>query len=123
MHENSLFAFEQIKHELTDRQKEVYDGLEILLQATAKELSLFIHRPLESVTGRLNELMYDKQLIKICGKELNRSVYCLRKSTDDLNKRQLTPYQKMQQLKSWMSLQGLYVDTNKAIEKINELIN
>lgn len=121
--ETSLFAYETIKPELRKRQQEVFNAIDRLEYATAKDVSKFLHLPINSITGRINELLYDKQMIKIDGFDFKQRIYSVRKEGEPLNVRKLTPHEKLEQVKTWLRGQGLYVDTGKAIEAIDKIID
>jgi len=118
----SLFAYDTIKHDLNRRQQQVYDAIERLEYATAKDVSKFLQLPINSITGRINELLYIKQSIKIDDVHFNQNIYSIRLESDPLNKRNLTPEQKLKVYRSWLSRKGLYISTEEAIKKLDEIV-
>jgi hypothetical protein len=122
--ETSLFAYEEIKPHLGAMQEKVLICVvEYHLGLTAKAISILTHKPINTVTARLNELMYEKQVIKVSHVKHNQSYYVMRLASDPLNIRKLTGTEKLEQFRAWLSGKGLFVATNEAIEKLNELIN
>lgn len=57
MRETSLQAFEEIRSELGERQKDVYNALKELKEATNTMLSKKLSIPINQVTPRTNELV------------------------------------------------------------------
>lgn len=52
----SRTAYESIIDKLGDRQEQVYEAIKALQTATNEQLSDYLHLPIQSVTGRSNEL-------------------------------------------------------------------
>jgi hypothetical protein len=124
--ETSLFAYEEIKPHLGKMQQRIYDYIDFYVKyhnmpLPSKQISYHIEKPINSVVARVNELMYEKQLIKIAKVENNQSYYTIRSANDPLNIRKKTPDQKLSEFKSWLKCQGLFVSTTEAIKKIEEL--
>lgn len=119
----SLFAYGEIKPHLGKMQLSVYSWIKNNepFSLTAKNISRLAGKPINSVVARINELMYEKQLIKIAKVENNQSYYTIRNASDPLNIRKKTPDQKLKEFKSWMQCQGLFISTTEAIKKIEEL--
>jgi hypothetical protein len=119
----SLFAYDQVKPHLGKLQNRIYKYVETFSSVgiTAKEIAIISRTAINSTVARINELMYEKQLIKIAKVENNQSYYTIRSANDPLNIRKKTPDQKLQEFKSWLKCQGLFVSTTEAIKKIEEL--
>jgi uncharacterized protein YggL (DUF469 family) len=121
--ETSLFAYDQVKPHLGYQQEFVYSLLKYYPNGiTAKEISTMLRKPINSVVARVNELMYEKQLIKIAKVENNQSYYTIRSASDPINIRKKTPDQKLNEFKSWLKCQGLFVSTTEAITKLESII-
>ena len=59
-------AYESIVDGLGDRQEQVYEAIKAMETATNEQISDYLHLPIQSVTGRVNELnRYD--LIEVVG--------------------------------------------------------
>ena len=58
--ETSRIAYEQIKPELSKRQKEVYDFIEKNPFNTNTEISIALQLPINCITGRTRELVKQK---------------------------------------------------------------
>lgn len=124
--ETSLFAYEQIKPHLNKMQERVYiiiSSSQAKRSLTAKEISIMLNKPINSIVPRLNELMFNKQMIKIVKRENKESYYAVRNPEDQLNVKKLTPHEKLEQVKTWLRGQGVYVETGKAIKIINKIID
>ena len=121
----SLFAYETIKPVTGKMRKEVLTIITRLGKCTAKKIASELRIPINKVTGRINELMYQHQSIKVVGVESPKmqNIYAIRKESDPVNTRNLTPEQKLKVYRSWLSNQGLYVDVNKALKKLDEIID
>ena len=120
--ETSLFVYEIVKPHLNEMEERVYKCILSFQGLTSHEIAGRLNKSVNCITPRLNSLLYDKQMVKIDGKIANRSLYFIRKNTDPLNMRELTPLEKLAQFKLWLSGKGLYVCTQEAINKLNELI-
>jgi predicted transcriptional regulator len=59
-------------------------------QANYKEIATALHIQINTVTGRINEMLYKHQEIRVCGIVDNMHVYCVRLETDPENKRPLS---------------------------------
>ena len=53
--QTSLLAYKSLK-DLGDRQQQVYDAFETLGSASNEQIAEYLHLPIQSVTGRVNEL-------------------------------------------------------------------
>jgi len=96
--ETSLFAYESIKPIKRESQQMIYDLIEKHGKLTSFEIARKLNKSVNAVTPRLNELMFENQQIKIDGIEegrVKRSLYSIRLETDEKNKRNLTPIEKM----------------------------
>lgn len=56
MQQTSLFAYQEIKHSLGDRQKAVYEALK-MKDMTDQELATWLSWPINTVTPRRGELV------------------------------------------------------------------
>jgi len=113
MKETSLTAYETIKPHLGKMQEAVYDCIERNTIAfnkflSAKQIKDREGIPINVVVARINELMYDKQLIKVAYVKGNNSYYTIRNGTDPLNIRKSTYKQKWEQLKQSLNLGKVY---------------
>jgi hypothetical protein len=122
--ETSLFAYDQVKPHLGKLQNRIYKYVETFSSVgiTAKEIAIISRTAINSTVARINELMYEKQLIKIAKVENNQSYYTLRSASDPINIRKKTPDQKLNEFKSWLKCQGLFVSTTEAITKLESII-
>ena len=122
--ETSLFAYETIKHDLSNRQQQVYDLISRHKQIIAKDIAFMLGLKINQVTGRINELMYDKQTIKINSivdvDGRKRYAYAIRSELDPINKRNLTPDQKFEAFKSWIKTKQ-FVTSDNAIRFLDKL--
>lgn len=64
MHQNSIDAYATVN--LTARQRDVYNALRILGEATDQRLADYLKWPINRITGRLTELR-DAGIIIECG--------------------------------------------------------
>lgn len=122
--ETSLFAYDQVKPHLGKLQNRIYKYVETFSSVgiTAKEIAIISRTAINSTVARINELMYEKQLIKIAKVENNQSYYTIRNASDPLNIRKKTPDQKLNEFKSWLKCQGLFILTTEAITKLESII-
>ena len=67
--DTSLDAFQSIKPELGSRQAAVFDVIQYLKSPSNAEISRFMGLPINSITGRTNELR-KKGLVKDTGKRV-----------------------------------------------------
>lgn len=90
--QNSLEAYEAIKPKISKMQKKIFDIIKDYGYISALRISLNSDIPINSVVPRINELMYDKQIIKIVrGVEYRgrmRAVYSARDYNDPYNVRE-----------------------------------
>ena len=124
--ETSLFAYESIKPIKRESQQMIYDLIEKHGKLTSFEIARKLNKSVNAVTPRLNELMFENQQIKIDGIEegrVKRSLYSIRLETDEKNKRNLTPIEKLEQFRSWISGKGLYISTQEAVEMLDKIID
>ncbi len=121
--ETSLFAYDQIQPYLGSMQSKVIAVIPYSTGVSAKYICSMLGKPINSVTARLNELLYEKQVIKVSHVKHNQSYYVMRLTSDPPNVRKLTGTEKLEQFRAWLSGKGLFVATNEAIEKLNEIIN
>lgn len=119
----SLFAYDSIKTDLNRRQWEVFDVIEYLGEVSAKEVAQKLGLKINQITGRINELMFDKQAIKIIKRLNNQSYYGVRYESDPLNVRKLTSEEKLQKYRSWLKARGHYVAIEEAVEMLNKIIS
>lgn len=63
MHQNSLFAYEQLKSKLSQKQSQVLNALIYLKQATCSEVASYMNVPHHTISGRFLELK-KKGLVK-----------------------------------------------------------
>ena len=101
VNENSIEAFIEVSKDLTEKQEQVLQYFqETNRPATANMCSGFIGIPINAVTPRINELVYDLQLLKVAGSThgtgKKRSTYTLRESSDIKNKRELSNKKKLE---------------------------
>ena len=93
---NSLEAYDNIKPNLNQSQEAIFEAIEFMGKCSAKQLAHFSNLPINTVVGRINELMYDKQAIKIYrvmkigSKKQNVNVYTVRSKNDPPNVRKKT---------------------------------
>jgi len=52
----SKTAYDSIVDKLGDRQEQVFEAIKSMKQATNEQLSDYLHLPIQSITGRVNEL-------------------------------------------------------------------
>ena len=124
--ETSLFAYESIKPIKRESQQMIYDLIEKHGKLTSFEIARKLNKSVNAVTPRLNELMFENQQIKIDGIEggrVKRSLYSIRLETDEKNKRNLTPIEKMNKFRSWINSKGLYISTQEAVEMLDKIID
>ena len=124
--ETSLFAYESIKPIKRESQQMIYDLIEKHGKLTSFEIARKLNKSVNAVTPRLNELMFENQQIKIIGIEegrVKRSLYSVRIETDEKNKRNLTPIEKMNKFRSWINSKGLYISTQEAVEMLDKIID
>ena len=124
--ETSLFAYESIKPIKRESQQMIYDLIKQHGKLTSFEIARKLNKSVNAVTPRLNELMFENQQIKIIGIEegrVKRSLYSVRIETDEKNKRNLTPIEKMNKFRSWIKGKGLYISTQEAEQMIDKIIN
>lgn len=113
--ENSRFAYQEIQGVIPDCQSDILatfilwkergkDGL------TAKEVSKYSGHPINTVVARINELMYDKQALKIQKVVINgkrpANFYSLREITDPVNERKLSWMEKFKKLEGIINAVG-----------------
>jgi hypothetical protein len=124
--ETSLFAYESIKPIKRESQQMIYDLIKQHGKLTSFEIARKLNKSVNAITPRLNELMFENQQIKIVGIEegrVKRSLYSIRIETDEKNKRNLTPIEKLEQFRSWLKGKGLYISTQEAEQMIDKIIN
>jgi len=124
--ETSLFAYESIKPIKRESQQMIYDLIKQHGKLTSFEIARKLNKSVNAVTPRLNELMFENQQIKIIGIEegrVKRSLYSVRIETDEKNKRNLTPIEKLEQFRSWLKGKGLYISTQEAVEMLDKIID
>ena len=124
--ETSLFAYESIKPIKRESQQMIYDLIKQHGKLTSFEIARKLNKSVNAITPRLNELMFENQQIKIIGIEegrVKRSLYSVRIETDEKNKRNLTPIEKMNKFRSWISGKGLYISTQEAVEMLDKIID
>ena len=124
--ETSLFAYESIKPIKRESQQMIYDLIEKHGKLTSFEIARKLNKSVNAVTPRLNELMFENQQIRIIGIEegrVKRSLYSVRIETDEKNKRNLTPIEKMNKFRSWINSKGLYISTQEAVEMLDKIID
>jgi len=124
--ETSLFAYESIKPIKRESQQMIYDLIKQHGKLTSFEIARKLNKSVNAVTPRLNELMFENQQIKIDGIEegrVKRSLYSIRLETDEKNKRNLTPIEKMNKFRSWINSKGLYISTQEAVEMLDKIID
>ena len=124
--ETSLFAYESIKPIKRESQQMIYDLIKQHGKLTSFEIARKLNKSVNAVTPRLNELMFENQQIKIIGIEegrVKRSLYSVRIETDEKNKRNLTPIEKMNKFRSWINSKGLYISTQEAVEMLDKIID
>ena len=115
--ETSLFAYESIKPIKRESQQMIYDLIKQHGKLTSFEIARKLNKSVNAVTPRLNELMFENQQIKIDGIEegrVKRSLYSVRIETDEKNKRNLTPIEKMNKFRSWLK---------EAVEVLDKIID
>jgi predicted transcriptional regulator len=124
--ETSLFAYESIKPIKRESQQMIYDLIKQHGKLTSFEIARKLNKSVNAITPRLNELMFENQQIKIIGIEegrVKRSLYSVRIETDEKNKRNLTPIEKMNKFRSWINSKGLYISTQEAVEMLDKIID
>ena len=124
--ETSLFAYESIKPIKRESQQMIYDLIKQHGKLTSFEIARKLNKSVNAVTPRLNELMFENQQIRIIGIEegrVKRSLYSVRIETDEKNKRNLTPIEKMNKFRSWINSKGLYISTQEAVEMLDKIID
>lgn len=55
--QTSLFAYQEIKLDLGNRQQAVYDALKKLGEATDQEISIYLSQPINQTTPRRGEMV------------------------------------------------------------------
>ena len=94
METNSLIAFQQYQPQINKSQRVVWECILENNRITAEQIALKTGMKINVVGPRLNELMYEKQIIKVCfSRYVNnypQSVYGVRNMGDDLNRRKLS---------------------------------
>lgn len=69
VHDNSLFAYNDILPNLSERQKEVINALRYLGKATCSEVATFLKTFPHTISGRFTELR-KKNLVKEIGRKI-----------------------------------------------------
>lgn len=69
--ETSINSFHIIKSDLGNRQKEVYESILLLFEPNNLDISIWLNKPINSITPRVNELL-KKDLIIIAGKKYDQ---------------------------------------------------
>ena len=67
MRDTSLLAWSDVKQQLGERQKKVYDAIKTLGCPTNLEISKYLKIPINSITPRTNELV-EQGLVVLCEK-------------------------------------------------------
>ena len=105
MNQNSLEAYDQIKDNLSPKRGMVFNEIEYSISMFDKPLSALqikdrLRWQINQVTGRINELLYDCQMIKIVGAtKINgrtHNTYGIRQYTDPLNIRKRTKAERIE---------------------------
>jgi hypothetical protein len=68
--ETSLMAYEEVKVDLGDRQRAVYEALEVLKEADNLSIARYLNLPINSVTPRTLELR-KKKLVGVAKTDLS----------------------------------------------------
>lgn len=73
--QTSLFAFHDVKHNLSDRQRHVYTGMRAMNRDFSdKELAEFLEMPINQITPRRGELV-KMGIVRSAGRRLCRAKY------------------------------------------------
>ena len=134
--ENSKEAFRKVNKDLTQRQSDV---LRIFQEAinplTAKMVSTLSGIKINAVTPRINELLYDLQLIKIVGTTKTgrkSNLYTLRSASEEKTFRELSNKEKLSNLVNAITNAEIIsltpsmdekTPSQKAFEYLNRFIN
>jgi hypothetical protein len=68
--QTSLDSFKETKKNLYNLQKAVYESIFLLENPNNMDISIFLNKPINSITPRVNEL-YKKGLIRVSGQKID----------------------------------------------------
>lgn len=120
LNKNSLETFKEYKKNKGTTDKElILDTIRYFnntnIAVSCKDLEQYLNKKHQTVSARLNELMYDDQRIKISYIKDNVAYYVLRGEQDPLNERPMSLRDKLNMLIKE------YKDNNKEFIPVDEL--